>query len=110
MQKSFIVSGNEIAIDSETTYSGEAELSSMERLVRKAVGLPVTKQIVFFTDEKTNSAVPVLNYQVKEFFNEWCIIEVTLANGETRSIHSSYLAEMQKPSFVTDMARQEAAL
>ena len=40
-------------------------------------------------------------------WNRWYTIKVILADGTTAMIHSSYLAEMQSPSFVADMAALE---
>ena len=108
MQKDIIISGNTVTIDTDTSYSGAAELRDAEKLVRKVVGLPVTKQLVYYTD--SNKAVPISNYSIKEFFDGWFVIEITLTNGDTHNIHSTYLAEMQKPSFVADMARQAAEI
>lgn len=110
MQKLFQFNESEIAVDTEDIYSGTTELSLLEKQVRKAIGLPVTKQLIYYTDKNSDSVVPILNYRVREFFPEWSIIEVTLTNGEIYVIHSSYLAEMQKPSFVADMARQAEAI
>ena len=43
-------------------------------------------------------------FQITE---RWFLVEVTLENGETRRIHSAFLAEMQKPSFIADMKAQQ---
>ena len=99
-----------IILDSEAVYSGAEKLNDDEKLVRKAVGLPVTKQLVFYKDKYTaDSVINVVSYQLVEMFDmldRWYTVEVTLSDGCKDRIHSSYLAEMQKPSFIADMAAQ----
>lgn len=101
-----------VVLDTEMTYSGAENPSDEEKLVRKAVGLPVKKQLVYYKDKRSSdSVVSVSSYQLVEMFNiteRWYVVEVTLADGAKTRIHSSYLAEMQKPSFIADMAAQMA--
>ena len=85
-----------------------------ERLVRKALGLPVTKQLVYYPDKKDKaSAVKVTVYQLIEMYaitDRWYTVELILDNGNRVRIHSDYLVEMQKPSFVADMAKQASQI
>lgn len=101
-----------VVLDTEMTYSGAENPSDEEKLVRKAVGLPVKKQLVYYKDkQRSDSVVSVSSYQLIEMFNiteRWYVVEVTLEDGTKARIHSSYLAEMQKPSFIADMAAQMA--
>ncbi len=101
-----------IILNSEIKYSGSEKLDDNEKLVRKAVGLPVTKQLIFYKDKRTvDSVINVVSYQLVEMFDaldRWYTVEVTLSDGEKVRIHSSYLIEMQKPSFIADMAAQMA--
>lgn len=97
-----------VILDSEKLYSGMGKLVEREdKLVRKAIGLPVTKQLVFYTDQRdAKSIVNVINYQLVEMYDiseKWYMIDITLSNGQKVRIHSRYFIEMQKPSFITDM-------
>ena len=99
-----------VVLDSEKMYSGMENPNAGEKLVRKAIGLPVKKQLVYYKDKADeNSVVNVTNYRIEEMYDgsdRWYTIEITTAEGDVKRIHSAYLAEMQKPSFVADMAAQ----
>ena len=101
-----------IVLDSEIKYTGKDNPSEEEKMVRKAVGLPVKKQLIYYTNKHdANSAVNVMQYQLIEMYDiteRWYTVEITLDNGTSVKIHSGYLAEMQKPSFIADIAAQEA--
>ena len=101
-----------VTLDSEKLYSGAEKPDGEEKLVRKALKLPLTKKIVFYKDKrKADSVVDVITFQLKEMYDiseRWYTIEVTLADGTKTLIHSGYLIEMQKASFVDDMAAQMA--
>ena len=81
-----------------------------ERLVRKALGLPVTKQLVYYPDKRDkDSIVKVTVYQLLEMYaitDRWYTVELILENENRVRIQSEFLVEMQKPSFITDMAKQ----
>ena len=113
MRKEILIRGQVVTLDSESLYSGAAQPAPQEKLVRKAVGLPVTKQLVYYTDKRdAKSVVPVTSYRVKECFetsDTWYVLDVVLNSGETVSIHSSYFIEMQRPSFIADMEKQAKA-
>ena len=80
-----------VVLDSDKIYSGKANPIQEEKLIRKAVGLPVTKQLVYYKDKHDPSSVVfVHDYRIKV------------------RLHSVFFAEMQKPSFVADMIAQEA--
>ena len=60
---------------------------------------------------RADSKENVVEYQLIEMYNitdRWYTIEITLTSGQKVRIHSGYLAEMQKPSFISDIAAQEA--
>lgn len=103
---------DKVILDSEIIYSGKENPSAEEKLVRKAIGLPITKQLIYYVDKRdSKSAVNVMQYQLVEMYNiteRWYTIEITAETGIVIRIHSLHLIEMQKPSFVTDMAKQEA--
>ncbi len=105
--------GKEIVVlDSERIYTGNANPTQEEKLVRKAVGLPITKQLIYYKNKIDPSSVVCVHaysiiaaYQITE---RWFVIEIYTEEGKTIRIHSVFLAEMQKPSFVADMIEQEA--
>ena len=99
-------------MDTEVVYSGSDSVSDDEKLVRKAIGLPVTKQLVYYKDKTDEKSVVNINkYQLIEMYDiteKWYTVEITLIDGTVVRIHSGYLIEMQKPSFIADMAAQNA--
>ena len=105
------VDNEQIMLSSDALYDGGEKPSSEERLIRKAVGLPVTKQLVYYKDTlNPNSVVNVQSYKLIEMYQiteRWFVVEVNIENEDTKRIHSTFLAEMQKPSFVADMKAQQ---
>lgn len=99
-----------VSLDSEKTYTGMKNPQDAEKLVRKAIGLPVKKQLIYYKDKSdAESTVDVLDYQLVEMFDikeRWYTVEIRLADDSKVRIHSSYFAEMQRPSFIADMAAQ----
>lgn len=100
-----------VVLDSEKQYLGCENPEDTEKLVRKAVGLPVKKQLVYYKNKHdSKSIVNVSAYQLIEMYDiseRWYTIEITIESGEKIRIHSGYLIEMQKPSFIADMAALE---
>lgn len=96
--------------DSDQVYSGMEDPEKAERAVRKALGLPVTKQLVFYKDKRNaDSAVNVREYRILErhsLTELWYTLDVTLEDGSGIRIHSDHFSEMQKPGFAEDMAAQ----
>lgn len=99
-----------VVLDTESVYSGSDNIDDSEKLVRKAVGLPVTKQLIYYKDKTdAESAVNLKKYQIITMYDiteRWYTIEITLEDDTSVRIHSGYLIEMQKPSFVADMTAQ----
>lgn len=99
-----------VVLDSEKVYSGEAKPSDEEKNVRKAIGLPVTKELIYYQNIRdASSAVPIKTYRLCEMYqitDRWYTIEISLENGKSVKIHSDYLIQMQKPSFIADMAEE----
>ena len=112
MKQEVKLKDNTVILDTESVYSGSDILSEDEKLVRKAVGFPVTKQLIYYKDKKdSETAVNVKKFQLIEMFDiteRWYTVEITLDDDTTVRIHSGYLIEMQKPSFIADMAAQNA--
>jgi len=64
--------------------------------VRRELGLPIKKDLIYYTSAlSADTACNVREFRVSEIYNDsndmWCVLEVTLATGETRKIHSSFL-------------------
>lgn len=112
MTQSVLVGKDTIILNSDTVYTGMENPQNDEKLVRKAVGLPVKKQLIYYKNtHDSESSVNVISYKLAEMYNitdRWYTMEITLDDGSKVRIHSSYLAEMQKPSFIADMAAQMA--
>ena len=96
--------------DTEKAYSGMEDPEKEERTVRKALGLPAKKQLVFYKEKRNaESAVNVREYRILKTHSAaelWYTVEVTLEDGSRIRIHSDHFAEMQKPGFAEDMAAQ----
>lgn len=107
----FSENGEQITISSDDTYSGGEKPPQEERLIRKIIGLPITKQLVYYKNKlDSSSVVDITTYKVIKMFdgiNRWFVVEVTTEEGNSISIHSSFLSEMQQPSFVADMKAQQ---
>lgn len=112
MTQTVKIGSEEIILDSEKIYTGKDNPPEEEKLVRKAVGLPVKKQLIYYINKhQADSAVKATQYQLIEMYDiteRWYTVQIMTENNETVKIHSGYLAEMQKPSFIADMAAQEA--
>lgn len=106
------VGSDNIILDSEKIYSGCENPNDDEKLIRKAVGLPVKKQLIYYTDKRdSKSVVNIRKYQLVEMYNiteRWYTVEITTEADQTVKIHSGYLIEMQKSSFIADMKAQMA--
>ena len=85
-------------------------ITAEEKELRKQLKLPITKPLRYMRRRNGSyAAIPVVNLDVEEAFETWSTLCITLENGEAVKIHSAYFAEMQKPSFEKDMAKQEEA-
>ena len=91
-------------------YSGAVK-DSASKDERKRLGLPVTKQLVYYKDKRdVQSKVNVVSFFEVERFPTWSLIRLQLADESETDIHSSYFVEMQSPSFIRDMEEQEKVL
>ena len=99
-----------VVLDSEKNYSGGQDINDGEKSIRRALGLPIKKALVFYTDKRNaDSVVPVETYRLVEMYtitDPWFTVEVKLKDGSLERIHSLHFIEMQKPSFVADMLAQ----
>ncbi len=99
-----------VILETNVFYSGAENPSDQEKLVRKAVGLPQKKQLVYYPDKNDQeSAVSVIRYQILEMYEiteRWYTLEINTEDERVVRIHSSFLADMQKPSFISDLKAQ----
>lgn len=90
-------------------FSGGKELDDEEKAMRREIGLPVTKQLVYYPDKHAaDSVTNVTHYRIEKTYNtteKWYTIEITTENGTKVKINSLFLVEMQKPSFLEDIAK-----
>ena len=74
-----------------------------EKEIRKVLGLPLTKPLVYYPDKTKNETVSVVSFTIiKEYVSMWSL-KLNLENGDTVRILSRYFAEMQSPTFIRDM-------
>ena len=99
-----------VTLETGIFYSGAENSSDQEKLVRKAIGLPQKKQLIYYPNKNDQaSAVKVIRYQILEMYEiteRWYTLEIETEDDRTVRIHSSFLADMQKPSFIADMKVQ----
>ncbi len=97
-----------VSLNTDILYSGSDAINDYEKSVRKLLGLPLTKQLVYYAD-KTNdkSVIEIKEFKIAEIYtktNIWCTLELVIDGiGQKINIHSDFFAEMQKPSFISDM-------
>lgn len=78
--------------------------------LRKKLGLPVTKGISYWhKNEQVWKRSNVIDYKVVETYkpSESSLVLITIESGHQVNILSDYLAEMQKPSFVSERGGTE---
>ena len=96
----------DIILDTEKTYFGKAPEDDFEKDIRRALSLPITKQLVYYPNKNENSTLKIETYRIVEMFSGWWTINIHLENGDDVNIHNLYLKEMQSPTFVSDMQKQ----
>lgn len=70
-----------------------------EKAFRKAIGLPVKKELVYFDREGRRRGVARIDVVSRGSVTGLFSLDVTSADGFAHRICSEYFAEMQKPSF-----------
>ena len=102
-----------IILDNATWYSGAEKLEDRnEKLVRKALSLPITKQLVYYPSTYKNITKKVTRYKLVEFYeitDRWYMILIELEDGSSLKIHSMFLSEMQKPDFLKEVNQQSGS-
>ena len=102
------VDGEQIILDNITWHPGAEKKPQdpTERLVRKALKLPITKQLVYYPNTFEKKTFNIVRYRLNEFYDvsdKWYFVHVELENGEIVNIHNAFLSEMQSPSFIEDI-------
>ena len=82
-----------------------ADLTEEGLAIRRFLGLPTTKDLVYYPSSREDKRIPVDKFVVNKIYtitDPW--FSLTLYAGEeTVNIHHRYFAEMQSPTFVADM-------
>ena len=112
MTQEVVIDDKKILLESDIYYTGDNDLDEKEKGIRKALRLPVTKNLVYYRNKhEQSSAVFVSKYKIIEMYDisyPWYTLEICLADdGSTVRIHHLFFSEMQKPSFIEDMKKQE---
>lgn len=104
------VDDDTISFDTNTIFKGEEKPVDEEKLMRRVLGLPITKQLVYYSDTNDAKSVKkIKSYRIVKFYeitDRWATVEIELENGDKVLINSMFLMDMQKPSFIDDMKTQ----
>ena len=112
MTQEIVIKGKKAILETDVYYSGDSGITDKEKLIRKALKLPVTKKLVYYRNKHdTSSVVYVSNYKIIEMYNisyPWYTLEIRFRDTEdTVKIHSSFFVDMQDPKFVEKFKKQE---
>ena len=101
----------EIKIEVGTEDAGSAEALTEEELdVRRFMGLPTTKDLVYYPSSREDKKIPVDKFVVDQVFtitDPWFNLVLYMAEN-TVKIHHKYFVEMQSPTFISDMNKTTA--
>lgn len=99
-----------LLLDTETSYTGYVPETEDERDIRRALGLPVKKILIYYSNtHDLDSKIRISSYRITEIYNItslWFTIEIILENGGIEKIHSDFLKDMQKPDFISEINKQ----
>ena len=110
MTKEVELKDKTILLDTEAEYTGSIPETDEEKDIRRALGLPIKKCLVYyknFSDEHSKTMIKM--YQVSEMYDityPWYTLRITLQDDTKVNIHSDFLKEMQKPGFVSEIKAQ----
>ena len=80
-------------------------LTENELDVRRFLGLPTTKDLVYYPSSREDKKIPVDKFEVDQIFTitePWFGLTLYMEDA-TVKIHHRYFAEMQSPTFISDM-------
>ena len=98
----------EIIIEVGTSGPGSAKsLSADEIDLRRFLGLPIKKDLFYYPSSREDIKRSVDKFEIDEIYTitePWFTLTLYMGN-DTVKIHHSYFAEMQSPTFVSDMQK-----
>lgn len=106
-----------IEVDPSTWFPGGGEQDFECRIIRQLLGLPLTKQLVYYHNKHdAGSMALVTDFRIAEVYQKsdiWFDVEILVHTpgnqcGQKIHIHSAYLVEMQDRNFIKNMAKMEA--
>lgn len=103
-----VTEDREVAVLIGTSGPGAAaSLSEADIDLRRLLGLPITKDLVYYPSAREDYRKTVDKFEIDNIFNitePWFTLKLFLGDSTVR-IHHRYFAEMQSPSFIADMHR-----
>lgn len=102
-----------VTLETDKLYFGHELPFDHDKCVRKALNLPVTKQLVYYSNRRDKSSkTPVIAYKIVAMHiymqtDRWYELELTLEDSSTVKIHSDFFEEMQDPRFIEHMKYQD---
>ena len=113
MIKTVKIKDTPVVLDTDATYIASGTLTDQDKLIRKVLKLPIKKDLVYYRNiHAADSTAPVTSYRILSMYDvadPWYTLELTLADNTTVNIHSTFFADMQKPSFIADIIASEKA-
>ena len=101
-----VIEEKDVPVDVGTTGQGSAEaLSEADTNLRRLLGLPITKDLVYYSSVREECKKSVDKFVIDQIFTitePWFILTLFMGE-ETVRIHHRYFSEMQSPTFVSDM-------
>lgn len=109
LDKKFKFTGSALPKAVKGLPADELEYINEQKEVRRQLGLPVTKELVYYYHpyNKNSQAYSVTSYDARRYIDNfgnecsWNILEIqVMGDDEPKIIHGDFFAEMQKPNFV----------
>lgn len=85
-------------------------VKTFDSIKRKELGLPITKQLYYHEGRYSDKCIKVLGFSIKEKHDTWSEIDLEVEGHKHIVVHSGYFRNMQSPTFVDDMRKQDAEL
>ena len=101
-----VIEERDVPDDVGTSGPGSAEaLTEADTDLRRLLGLPITKDLVYYSSVREECKKAVDKFVIDQIFTitePWFVLMLFMGK-ETVRIHHRYFAEMQSPTFVSDM-------
>lgn len=112
----FPYTGDELPRSTSSLDDEEKQYYETQKEFRRAIGLPTTKQLVYYPNPYSSNTTPVqvISFNATPFENagtvfEWYDAELELLGiKEPVRIHCDYFCEMQKPNFLDYATSQDS--